>query len=210
MVFDEVFPTQKLSLRTERLLLRPPDLWDPECLDVYRRISGRLLQDEHWFESNWYLAEPPEIQISAARNYLQQLVDWTPDAWSLKLMVWSDREVIGEISLRGVRFLQTRSLSTGSWLAPEWRGRGLGKEMRAAVLFFGFRMLGAEEFRSEAHRDNRASGQTSLSLGYREDGTTSKHAPDDYVRYLLIRDMWRDDQEVRVSGFEECRHSFGI
>ena len=60
---------------------------------------------------------------------------------------------------------------TGSWLGLRHQGRGIGTEMRAAVLLFAFDHLGATRARSAAFVDNPASLRVSEKLGYRPDGT---------------------------------------
>src|SRR3954469_1260435 len=68
-------------------------------------------------------------------------------------------------------FARMRSAETGSWLLPEWRGQGLGREGREAMLHLLFEGLGAREARSTAHPDNTPSNAVSRALGYRPDGT---------------------------------------
>jgi RimJ/RimL family protein N-acetyltransferase len=70
------------------------------------------------------------------------------------------------------RYAQGRTITalgtvgTFSWLGPGYRGRGLGTEMRAAVLHLAFAGLGAREAASEAFTDNHASNRVSQALGY--------------------------------------------
>ena len=60
-----------------------------------------------------------------------------------------------------------RSVRSGSWLTASAQGRGLGVEMRAAVLHLAFAGLGALEAQTSAWIDNEASQRVSLRLGYR-------------------------------------------
>ena len=59
---------------------------------------------------------------------------------------------------------------TGSWLGREYQGRGLGKEMRAAVLGFAFDGLDALVAETSAFLDNGPSNGVSRALGYEENG----------------------------------------
>ena len=61
-------------------------------------------------------------------------------------------------------------MDTGSWLGRRFQGRGLGKEMRAAVLGFAFDGLGAEVAETSAFLDNLPSNGVSRALGYEENG----------------------------------------
>lgn len=56
-------------------------------------------------------------------------------------------------------------------LAPSLRHRGLGTEMRSAILHLAFDGLDAREASSEAFADNEASNAVSRSLGYEPTGT---------------------------------------
>ena len=59
--------------------------------------------------------------------------------------------------LIGINFAVLGTVSTFSWLQPSFRRRGLGTEMRAAILHLAFAGLGAGEASSEAFADNDAS-----------------------------------------------------
>ena len=61
-------------------------------------------------------------------------------------------------------------MKTGSWLGRSFQGRGIGTEMRAAVLELAFRGLGAATAESGALEGNAASARVSEKLGYRHDG----------------------------------------
>ncbi len=57
-------------------------------------------------------------------------------------------------------------MASGSWLTASAQGRGIGVEMRAAVLHLAFAGLGALEALTSAWEDNVASQRVSLRLGY--------------------------------------------
>ncbi len=60
--------------------------------------------------------------------------------------------------------------ATGSWLGRRYQGRGIGTQMRAAVLHLAFGGLGAQQAVSAAFEDNPASLRVSRKLGCRDDG----------------------------------------
>src|SRR5262249_29780245 len=62
------------------------------------------------------------------------LRDWRPYDWRLELVAFLDGRPIGCQGLTAKQFGSTRRASTGSWLGASWQGRGLGTEMRRAVL----------------------------------------------------------------------------
>ena|SRR5438128_2320868 len=104
---------------------------------------------------------------------------------------------------------------TFSWLGLPHHGKGLGREMRSAVLHLAFEGLGAQRAESEAFEDNHASNRVSLALGYRPNGTgwgIRKGAAAPMVRYLLTRDRWleRRRDDINISGLEPCRVMLGL
>src|SRR5260221_13370270 len=60
--------------------------------------------------------------------------------------------------------------ATGAWLGRRYQGRGIGTQMRAAVLHLAFGGLGAQQAVSAAFEDNPASLRVSRKLGFRDDG----------------------------------------
>ena len=112
-------------------------------------------------------------------------------------------------------FPALRTVSTGSWLGREYQGRGLGKEMRSAILHLAFAGLGAAEAYSGAFDDNEASLATSRSLGYVENGhelALRRGHPDRVINMRLDRTQWaalgRDD--IEIEGLEACLDLFGL
>src|SRR6478735_3107272 len=90
------------------------------------------------------------------QHYWGTRATFSPDDWTLNLMVESEDGPIGAQSVRAGRFAVYRTVDTGSWLGRRFQGRGLGKEMRAAVLGFAFDGLGAEVAETSAFLDNEA------------------------------------------------------
>lgn len=92
--------------------------------------------------------------------------------------------------LIGIEFAELGTVSTFSWLGPEYRGRGIGTEMRTAVLHLAFDGFGAQEAASEAFTDNEASNRVSEMLGYQPNGTgwaTRRGDPARVRRWKLTR-----------------------
>ena len=135
--------------------------------------------------------------------------------WRLYFVVLLDGEPIGMQDLRGSEFTKFGTASTFSWLAPGRRGRGIGTEMRAAVLHLAFAGLGAREAESDAFTDNHASNQVSRALGYEPNGTTWDTRRGEAAviqRWRLTRDAWervrRDD--IELVGVQECLPALGL
>jgi RimJ/RimL family protein N-acetyltransferase len=69
-------------------------------------------------------------------------------------------------------------VDSSSFLTGAVRGRGLGKQMRAAVLTLAFGPLGARFAITSAWSDNHASLGVSRALGYVENGETADRRDD--------------------------------
>ncbi|MFI6154472.1 GNAT family N-acetyltransferase [Kitasatospora sp. NPDC051170] len=107
-----------------------------------------------------------------------------------------------------------REVSTASWLGARHQGRGIGTEMRAAVLRLAFDGLGAREARSGALGDNDSSFAVSRKLGYLPDGVerhTVRGRPVTNRRLRLPRDRWEAHRSlpVAVDGLPPCLPMFG-
>ena len=133
-----------------------------------------------------------------------------PDGWRLYFVVMVDDRPVGEQTVSGVDFATLGTVTTFSWLSADLRGRGLGREMRAAILHLAFDGLGAKEAASDAFVDNQGSNAVSRALGYEPNGTewaTRQGQPALLNRWRLTRDLWeqhrRDD--IELHGVEACR-----
>ena len=103
-----------------------------------------------------------------AQGYWRALGLWSPDDWALPFVVRSGGEVVGAQWLEGPDWRADRTVDSSSWLVAPARGRGLGKQMRAAVLALAFGPLRADAAVSSAVVDNGPSLGVSRALGYRD------------------------------------------
>ena len=135
--------------------------------------------------------------------------------WRLYFVVVVDDEPVGMQDLIGRSFSTFGTVETFSWLGPDVRGRGLGKEMRQAVLHLAFEGLGAREAESAAFIDNHASKRVSEAVGYTPNGVcwdTRRGDAAEMHRWRLTRERWsqgrRDD--IGLVGVAECLPVLGI
>ena len=138
----------------------------------------------------------------------------SPQEWTLLLGIWHDGEFIGCQDVAAKDFATLRTVSTGSWLRQSVHGRGLGKEMRAAVALYAFDWLGAEVAESEAAAWNKQSLGVSRSLGYELNGVArvnwgGKLQEAQKVR-LTPATFKRPDWQLDVAGHEATARYLGI
>lgn len=137
------------------------------------------------------------------------------DFWRLYFVVVVANEPVGMQDVIGQQFDLFRSASTFSWLSADLRGRGLGREMREAVLHLAFAGLDAVEAVSDAFLDNGGSTGVSTALGYERNGTTwdsRRGAPAVIQRWRLPANVWkaRRRNDIELDGVADCRQTLGI
>ena len=203
----DLTPLYELRLRTPRLELR---LGSREELHDLGRLAEQGIHppEEMPFAVAW-------TDAFGSPGYLQDFVDhheaalaeWSTDEWRLNLLVWSDGALVGSQSVAAEGFTIERRVHTGSWLGAEHQGRGIGTEMRAAVLELAFRGLGATVAESSWLEGNEQSRRVSEKLGYRVAGQT-RHSPRGTpVPTTLVeleRRAWRSPVAVAIEGLESC------
>jgi RimJ/RimL family protein N-acetyltransferase len=210
----DLWPLFELSVTTPRLTLRT--LRDTDFDEMCALIEGGIHPpDVMPFTIPWTELEPPELQRQAMQYHWRQRAGWKADEWTLDFGVWEDGRLVGQQGISANHFAKLREVLSGSWVGMSHQGRGIGKEMRAAVLHFTFETLGARRARTEAFADNAASLAVTRSFGYSPNGDeyqVRRDEPAHYLRFVLDRETWaasrRDD--ITVEGFGPCRTMFGL
>lgn len=206
------WPLFGLRLRTPRLELRLPS---PDDLGRLADLAAEGVHQPHAmpFSVPWTDVAPAERARSVLQHFWGRLAGWTPQVWELSLTVFEDGQVVGQQSLSARAFAVLREVDTGSWLALRHHGRGIGTEMRTAILHLAFAGLGALEATSAAFVDNPASLRVSEKLGYEPDGL-ERHARRGTAatmrRLRLPRARWQPRDDVTLTGLEPCLPLFGL
>ena len=176
----DIWPPFGLTLTTPRLTIRPIlDEDIPAAVAAAR--SGVHEPGKSPFSTPWAELPDGELAPHMAQWYWRCRANFAKDSWTLLLAVWQDDEFLGVQDLGAKNFKTLKTVSTGSWLKQSAQGRGIGKEMRAAVVSYAFDYLQAEVAESEAASWNKQSLGVSLSLGYELNG--------------LVRDGWGEKVE---------------
>jgi RimJ/RimL family protein N-acetyltransferase len=213
VTLEDAWPLFGLRIRSERLVMRLPRESDLMPLMAVAK-AGIHPVGEMPFGVAWSTAPSPGFERGFLEHHWGNWAHWGPESWTLNLMVELDGQPIGSQSVRGEQFPIFRTVHTGSWLGQVHQGRGLGTEMRAAVLAFAFDGLGAEAAESSAFLDNVASNRVSRKLGYDENGRGSL-APEGVARETQLFRMtvagWRSRPRpsVTIEGLDACRELFG-
>lgn len=208
----DLVPIFGLRLRTPNLELRLPTLVELGDLGAVAE-DGVHDPAAMPFQVPW--TEFPDTGRGVVLHYLRTLGGWTPQHWHLDLVAYLDGAPVGKQTMSGKDFAIIREVYTGSWLGRRFHGRGIGTEMRAALLALAFDGLGARYARSSAFEDNPSSLRVSEKLGYRRDGfelNARRGQPALTHRLRLSVDDWRATVRVpvEVEGLEPCLPMFGL
>jgi RimJ/RimL family protein N-acetyltransferase len=202
------WPLYGLRLTTPRLELRLPDL---PLLDELSAVAAAGVHDpaEMPFSFPWTDGSP------VFQHVLSTIAGWQPERWAISFAVLADGLVVGRQDLMAARFAVSREADTGSWLGLVHQGRGIGTEMRAAVLELAFTGLGAAQVTSAAMLDNPRSLGVSRRLGYRPDGLETevvRGRAATLQRLRLSREDWAAHRTVPtvIHGLEPCRELLGL
>jgi RimJ/RimL family protein N-acetyltransferase len=213
------WPFFDLVVRTPRVELRLPT--DPELMAL-ASLAGEGIHDpdEMPFGVAWTDAGQPALQRSTLQWHWRQRAELSPERWGLSFVTYElapdgTRTLVGTQEVNAQDFPSLRSVQTGSWLGRAHQGRGLGKEMRSAVLHLAFAGLGALQARTDAWHDNLASSGVSTSLGYRANGERLLLRRGEPTRMLDFR-MERSDWEavrrgdIVIDGLDPCLDVLGL
>lgn len=179
--------------------------------------AGKADDDPPPYDDPFWAYEPDPDQ--RVRQWLRGI--WrgrgtvTPERWRLHFVVMVDDEPVGMQDLIADQFSVFGTVETFSWLSSDARQRGIGTEMRSAVLHLAFEGLGAREAGSEANVDNAGSNGVSERLGYERNGTawaTCDGKPVLGQRWRLERGAWeaRRRTDITMNGVDGCRDALGI
>jgi RimJ/RimL family protein N-acetyltransferase len=150
------WPLFGLEIATPRVVLRAPR--DDDFPGLLAAIDAGVHDPTTMpFSVAWTDADPGPRRIGAMQHWWSKRAAFAAHDWHLSLAVFEAGRAIGCQDVFATSFLELRTVNTGSWLTLGVQGRGLGREMRAAVLAFAFETLGAEVARARSWTTRRRS-----------------------------------------------------
>jgi RimJ/RimL family protein N-acetyltransferase len=207
------WPLLDLRLRVGELELRPMTEADQLPLAALLPDDVELDPDATRYAG---LSEATNRRVTGFQHYWNCYGSWRPERWRLNFCVRAAGEMVGVQELEAEDFPVLRTVDSASHLVVAARGRGIGKQMRRAVLALAFGPLGAQAAISSAWHDNHASLAVSRALGYRPNGEFF-HRREDRVdtmqRMRLRRSDWLAGDGgagVVIEGMDACWPYFGL
>ena len=209
----QVWPLFGLTVRTPRLELRYPT--DDDLLDLAELSADIHDPEARPFAFAWNQGTDEQRNHRVLQFHWGRRGDWSPDAWRCELVTVVDGEVVGTQGVLASTFAVSRTVETGSWLGRRHQGKGIGTEMRAAVLHLAFAGLGAERAETGAIEGNEPSIRVTTGLGYRPNGEAVHVDGDERrreLKFLLDRADWeaRRRDDIELLGLEPCLPLFGL
>jgi RimJ/RimL family protein N-acetyltransferase len=208
------WPLFDLEVRTPTVMLRYPD-------DALMAELATLVRDgvhdptEMPFAIAWTDTASPEREWNSYRYWWQCRAETTADKFDIELAVIHHGTVVGIQGLSAEQFRRRRVFMTGSWLGRAHQGRGIGTEMRAAILHLGFAGLGAEVATTSAWEDNARSLAITRRLGYEANGVDralKRDSPADQLRFRMTRSQWETIRrgDIELVGVDACLPLLGL
>jgi RimJ/RimL family protein N-acetyltransferase len=211
---ESFWPLFDLTIRTPRLELRPPS--DPDVFAL-ALLASRGIHDpkEMPFRFPWTDVSSPQFERNTLQFHWRVRSSWTTEQWHLPFAVRVDGEIVGQQDAVAHDFLHTKTFETGSWLGQAYQGQGIGKEMRCAILHFGFLGLGATRAETGAYEQNRASLGVTAALGYEDNGdavVAPRGEPHVERKFKMSREGFEKirREDITIENLEPCLPLFGL
>lgn len=214
MIIDRIWPPYALRLQCEEMELTPVRDSDlPELAEIAR--NGVRRDGVQAFPVDWDTGSPEQIARSLAQYHWATRANLTVEKWTLEFTVRIGGRAVGIQGVSSDQYPLMRTVSTGSWLAPEEQSRGFGTRMRSMVIDSFARHFGAHRFDTGYIDGNAASRRVSEKLGYCPNGHRRLISQDGSVRtehrmVLFAADYEHTDHEVIVTGAEPVRRFLGL
>jgi RimJ/RimL family protein N-acetyltransferase len=214
MDLETIWPPYALRLRCGDMELSPVRESDyAELAEIAR--GGVRRNGVQAFVVDWDSGDDEQIARSLARYHWATRANFTVEEWTVEFTVRVGGRAVGVQGVSARHFPQTRTVTTGSWLAREEQGKGYGTRMRTAVLTAFAEHFAASTFETAYVEGNEASRRVSEKVGYSPNGSHAVIAQDGEARIehslvLAAQDLQRSAEPVRVEGAGTFRSFLGL
>ncbi|MGI8483488.1 MAG: GNAT family N-acetyltransferase, partial [Thermomicrobiales bacterium] len=180
-------PPRNAVLIGKRVYLRPTTRLDSEAI-----ARQALRETETFFDIGRHL---PDIEGFAAWNENNQkeiFPNWIRFAVCLR----ENDELIGEVGMFGVDYVNRTAETASFFHRPEYRGGGFGSEAKQLLLEYAFEKLGLHVVQSWVYFPNTRSAAALRKQGYRESGRINWCFPyegtfSNFVTFDFLASEWR-------------------
>ena len=176
-----------VTLYGEKVELRPARLRDKSAWNELR------IENKEWL-APWEASLPhvpdgtPDSEfISTGPSFYSMVRAINREAGagrSYSFLVWSGKNLVGQITMGGVIYGALRAAHIGYWIDRNFANQGLTTDAVNTLTRFGFQALGLHRIEINIRPENGASCQVALKAGYHFEG--------DRPEFLHIAGSWRD------------------
>lgn len=172
-----------LHFHTNQLTLRPLRYRD------YKRWLKVREENKEWL-SPWEATMPHVPGQSQEKRYpsffgmVRALRRDAREGRGYSLMIWSENNLIGQITMAGIILGAMRGAHIGYWIDRFYAGRGYVTEAVKVMTAFGFEELGLHRIEISMRPENAASIRVAEKAGFSFEGERK--------RYIHIDGAWRD------------------
>jgi len=171
----------------KRVYLRPPTKADAEEIARYGRR-----ETETFFDIGRHLPMPAGFARWGDEQQKEAFPDWIRFAVCLR----ENDELIGEVGMLEVDYLNRAAETASFFHRPEYRGGGYGSEAKHLLLEYAFEKLGLHMVQSWVYFPNTRSAAALRKQGYREAGRVNwiyahNGSFDSFVVFDLLASEWR-------------------
>jgi RimJ/RimL family protein N-acetyltransferase len=172
---------EPVTLRTDRLVLRPPTADDIDA--IFAACQDPDIQR--------FTSVPSPYARTDAEDFVRLVAEWWADGSQAVWTVYEQDVLVGAV---GLHHIDQGAAEIGYWGVAERRGRGILGEASRAVTDWGFGTLGLVRQSWRAVAGNVPSARLARSLGFRYEGTMRQafvhgaHRDDGWIAGLLASD----------------------
>lgn len=152
----------RYEIHTERLVIRPVDLWMVEEITEVVLAS----QDHIGRWMRW----AADASLEAERDFVHAAMRGWDAGLMWAFMFFHEDRLVGGTGLTRHGFMYLRRAEMGYWIHKDFTGRGLTGESAAAVAHFGFEILDLHRLELHASPGNDASHRIAEKIGFSKEG----------------------------------------
>jgi N-acetyltransferase len=186
--YEQFFP-QTFSLETPRVILR---LLQPEDYDAFLPLTA---SKDTWTYFNKDLSNPEEL-----RSWIYVALEERAEHKRMPFTV-IDRdthEICGSTSLGNISFYDSRIEIGWTWLGPDFRGTGVNRHAKFALLSYAFEVMKMERVEIKTDNLNERSKAALLKVGMIPEGVLRSHMQmhsnrrRDSAYFGLLKQEWQE------------------
>jgi RimJ/RimL family protein N-acetyltransferase len=186
--YEQFFP-QTFSLETPRVILR---LLQPEDYDAFLPLTA---SKDTWAYFTKDLSDPEEL-----RSWIYVALEERAEHKRMPFTV-IDRdthEICGSTSFGNISFYDSRIEIGWTWLGPDFRGTGVNRHAKFALLSYAFEVMKMERVEIKTDNLNERSKAALLKVGMIPEGVLRSHMQmhsnrrRDSAYFGLLKQEWQE------------------